>query len=248
MVLPAPILAGVALAVAGAWWLWRRDYLTGPGGVSAGCLGVVLVAAGGLVWGVVFAVAFAATAALSARRHRPRAGGSGSGGEIRRSAVQVLGSGGGPVVVALLHAAAFDRAIATPAFAGALATAIGDTWSSDLAGSAGSDVRLVTTGERVPPGTPGGVSGRGLGLVVLAGLSVAALLAVGARLRPGSRSAGFDAPGLLTGAAVVGALVGTTVDSLLRATTTEWMASEVVNFVSALVGAAAATALALAAR
>lgn len=122
----------------------------------------------------------------------------------RRLPVQVFANGGVAALCALLALA--DPAF-IPAFAGAVAAAAADTWSSEIGARSATPPRLITTWARVPPGVSGGVTLAG----TTGGLAGACVLAVAALLL------GLVAvPGALW-VALAGAL-GMTADSLLGAT------------------------------
>lgn len=96
----------------------------------------------------------------------------------RRRAVQVAANGGIAAVAALLARAHPEWGAA---FAGALAAAAADTWSTEIGARSRRAPRLVTTGRPVAAGTSGGVTWLGTaGGAAGAGFvaAVAALLAV----------------------------------------------------------------------
>jgi uncharacterized protein (TIGR00297 family) len=116
-----------------------------------------------------------------------------------------------------------------------MAAALSDTLSSELGGLY-DNPRLITTLERVPPGTDGGVTWQGevfglLGAVVVAGVAFGLLP---------------DVSPLGAAAVAVGGLVGMTVDSLLGATVEgPGFGNEAVNFAATLVGAVVSAVAAL---
>jgi uncharacterized protein (TIGR00297 family) len=89
----------------------------------------------------------------------------------RRDAVQVLANGGIAAVAALLSA---HQPAWRLAFAGALAAAAADTWSTELGARSRSRPRLITTGELVEPGSSGGVTVLGTAGGALGALTVSA--------------------------------------------------------------------------
>ena len=97
------------------------------------------------------------------------------------------------------------------AFVGALATANGDTWATELGILSPGEPRSIVTLRRVPRGTSGAVSALGLGA------TVAGALVIGAGGRVRRRAA---AARRLVIAAVAGT-VGALVDSLAGATVQE---------------------------
>ncbi|WP_460920279.1 DUF92 domain-containing protein [Salinarchaeum chitinilyticum] len=123
------------------------------------------------------------------------------------------------------------------AFAGAVATALGDTLSSEI-GGAFDGTRLITSLEPVPPGTDGAVTWQGTaaGAVGTATIGVLALLAF-----PDVTIVGAVAIGL-------GGAAGMTVDSVLGAAIEGTiLGNSGVNFTATLAGALAAAGIAVAA-
>jgi uncharacterized protein (TIGR00297 family) len=119
------------------------------------------------------------------------------------------------------------RTAFTFAFLGSLATATSDTLASEV-GGAYEEARLVTTLERVEPGTDGGVTWQG----ELAGVAGAAVVG-------GIALVLFDSVDPLGGGLVVLAgFLGMTVDSVLGATVEgEFLGNGGVNLVATLAGA-----------
>jgi len=121
-------------------------------------------------------------------------------------------------------------------FAGSVAAAMSDTLSSEFGGLYDAP-RLITTLERVDPGTDGGVTWQG----ELAGLVGAAIIAAIALLA-------FETI-TLAGAAVIVAsgFIGMTVDSVLGATIEgQWVGNQGVNFLATLSAGITGAVLALA--
>jgi len=120
------------------------------------------------------------------------------------------------------------------AFAGAVAAAMSDTLSSEIGGVFDEPI-LITTFERVEPGTDGAITWQG----EVAGVAGAALIAVIAGVF-------FGSIGPIGAAVVLGAgILGMTVDSILGATIEgRWVGNEGVNLLSTLaaaIGAAVGT-------
>lgn len=116
-------------------------------------------------------------------------------------------------------------------FVASLATKLADTFASEIGKAYGKTTFLITTFERVSPGTEGAISVEGSIASVVGGLLLATY----------GYFVGFiDLPsvGIATGAA----FMATNVESLLGATLQgrkgfKWMTNEVVNFVNTLLGA-----------
>jgi len=173
----------------------------------------------------------------------------------RRRAVQVAANGGVAAACALLSRGAPAW---TAAFAGALAAAAADTWSTEIGGRSRSVPRLITSGAAVPPGTSGGVTWMG----TAGGAAGAVFVAAAAALL------GLVGP-LAALPVAAGGIAGTLADSLLGATLQArwrcpacgtvgeerrhgcpeagrlasglaWMTNDTVNLAATLVGAAVA--------
>jgi uncharacterized protein (TIGR00297 family) len=196
-----------------------RTWLTKGGAVSALVVGAAVSAGTGARGLALLLVFFVTSSALT------RGGG-------RRRAAQVFANGGVAAACALLsrwHPALL------PAFAGALAAAAADTWSTEIGARSAKPPRLLTTWRTVAPGTDGGVTllgsaGGALGAVVIAAGAVLLGL-VPASAAPGVAFAGA---------------VGTALDSLLGATLQQrsWLNNDSVNFVATVAGATVAAWLA----
>jgi uncharacterized protein (TIGR00297 family) len=168
-----------------------RTWLTKGGVTSAIVVGAGVLAGSGTSGFALLLVFFVTSSALTR-------------GDGRRRATQVFANGGVAAACALLsrwHPAMLF------AFAGALAAAAADTWSTEIGARSGRPPRLVTTWREVPVGTSGGVTllGSAGGIAGSATIGLASLL-----LLPIGRS----------GAAwiVLGGAAGALVDSLLGAT------------------------------
>ena len=78
----------------------------------------------------------------------------------------VLGNGLSPLIFAAFYAISSYNTLFLLGFSGAVATACADTFSTEI-GQADGKPRLITTFEKVPVGTNGGVSLPGFGAAVL---------------------------------------------------------------------------------
>ncbi len=120
-------------------------------------------------------------------------------------------------------------------FAGAFATALSDTASSEIGQAYGRTTILLTSLKRVPPGTEGAVSLEG----TFAGIAASFLLAIVAM-----------ATGVLVGwqgvlAVVLAAFIGNTLESIIGSTIEQlpFVTNEVTNFINTVIGAAAGIGL-----
>jgi uncharacterized protein (TIGR00297 family) len=118
----------------------------------------------------------------------------------------------------------------------ALAEAATDTVASEIGQYRSPDARVITTWERVPPGTDGGITIPGSIAGLAAGLAITAVAAVGGMIVQGQLwipvAAGF---------------AGMLIDSVLGATLQRrgWINNEMVNFFATLAAAALAGAIAM---
>jgi uncharacterized protein (TIGR00297 family) len=151
-----------------------------------------------------------------------------------RSASQVLANTGMAAASALCYSG-LHAPLMLLGMAAALAVAAADTVSSECGQALSREARLITTLERVPAGTDGGVTlgGTAAGAVAAGLVSLVGMWA-----------------GLLSGTwvwiAIAAGFFGTVLDSLLGALFERrgWIGNDSVNFISTVVAAVGAAALA----
>ena len=125
-------------------------------------------------------------------------------------------------------------------FVASLATKLSDTFASEIGKAYGKTTFLITTLERVEPGTEGAVSAEGTAASLVGG-SILSLYGwfiglISAKAIPIS---------------IVAAFIATNIESVLGATlqgkkSLEWITNEVVNFLNTLIGATIAIAVGMA--
>jgi len=234
---PVVVVTAVVVTVILGW----VSYILGTAsvaGMSAGVLlGYLVIVLGGYSWFVILMGFFGIGALSTKYRYRQKqlrgvaeanAGARGTGNVLGNAAVAM-----GAVVTAAAAAPGSSMYLWSQlAFAGAMATALADTLSSEIGGLY-DEPRLITTLEPVAPGTDGGVTLQG----EVAGLTGAVMIA-------GVAMMGFDLP---VGALVIitiGGVVGMHVDSLLGATVEDlYIGNELVNLLATLIGAVVAVVL-----
>jgi uncharacterized protein (TIGR00297 family) len=237
---------GIALAVTVAlgYLSYRIGTASVPGMVTGVLLGLLTIVLGGFGWFVVL-IAFFGVGGLSTkyRYDEKRARGVAEDNGGARGSGNVLGNAAVALVAVIGFAASGGSGVSMPtdgtlfrfAFTGSLAAAMGDTLSSEI-GVLFDRPRLITTLERVDPGTDGGVTWQGY-LVGVLGAAVVAGVAVG--FLP------FDAPRAAAFVVVAGGVVGMTADSFLGAALEGGrIGNQTVNFLGTLAGAATSAALA----
>ena len=228
-----PVGLVVALAVAGAMgylaWLLGTASVTGM--LTGVFMGLVTIVLGGFGWFVALIAFFGIGGFASKYRYEEkRELGVAEANEGARGTRNVLANAAVAVLAVVGFAAsprlAADAGVFVLAFAGSLATAMSDTLSSEL-GVLYGDPKLITSLERVRPGTDGGVTLEGS----LAGAAGALAVAVIALALLGLTPVG-------AGLVVVGGVVGMTVDSLLGAAVEgRGLGNQSVNFLATLSGA-----------
>lgn len=216
----------VAAAGALAAWAWR-SFSAGAAaiGLILACAIVAAFGVGGLVW---LAVGLVLTVAATRLGHaRKAAAGIAQPHEGRRGAGNVLANVG-PSAAAAFVAATSDTTLAGIACVAALATSVGDTVATEIGQASRGLPRLLTTGARVPAGTPGAVSLGG----VAAGTAAALVLAASGAL------AGMM-PSAAVGTVVVCAVAASLAEGVLAVTLEAggWLDNDGVNLVAALTGA-----------
>lgn len=204
------LLTAALVAVLGA----RASALTISGAFAAVVVGTALVGFGGWWTGLLIAVFFVSSSALSrlSREMQPRI--RAAKGE-RRDMVQVLANGGVPALCAMGAGLAQDPSPWLAAAGGGVAAACADTWATEIGRTSAAAPRMITTWRRVASGSSGAVTAKGtfgalLGAAVVA-LTASSGTAMGWWL-PDRSVAAVSA--VLTVAGLAGALT----DSLLGAT------------------------------
>ncbi|WP_435124699.1 DUF92 domain-containing protein [Halobaculum sp. D14] len=237
------VAAGLAVAVALGWLSYALDAASVPGMLTGVLLCVLTVVLGDYGWFATL-LTFFGVGALSTkfRYEQKERRGVAEENEGARGSGNVLGNAAVALFAVVAYAAAVRfvpsvdvAGVGVPtllayAFAGSVAVALADTLSSEIGGLF-DEPRLVTTLERVEPGTDGAVTWQG----EVAGVLGALLVAVVAVLfMPVDASVGAVA------VVVAAGVVGMTVDSVLGATVEgDTVGNQAVNFSATLSGALA---------
>jgi len=116
-------------------------------------------------------------------------------------------------------------------YVASISTKLADTFASEIGKAYGKTTFLITTLERVEPGTEGAVSAEGTAAAVLGGLLLTLY---------GWSIGLISAPAIPI--SVVTAFVATNIESLLGASlqgkpSFEWVTNEFINFLNTLIGA-----------
>ncbi|WP_254545843.1 DUF92 domain-containing protein [Halomarina pelagica] len=239
---PTQVLAGLAITVVLGYVSYALKTASITGMLAGVFLAFLTVILGSYGWLAVL-VSFFGIGGLSTkfRYEEKRERGLAEGDDGARGSGNVLANSA--VALAAVLGAAMSPMIGLPeyvfffAFSGAVAAAMGDTLSSEIGGLY-DDPRLITTLERVQPGTDGGVTWQG----VIAGLGGACIVA-------GIAAVFFGLGPLPTLVIVAAGFVGMTVDSVLGATVERnggVIDNQGVNFLATLVGALVSGGLAVA--
>ncbi len=245
---PAVTLEEVGLAlgimVAFGYVSYAMETASIPGMLTGIWMGLVTIVLGGLGWFAVLITFFAIGGLSTKFRYEEKlAAGVAEENEGARGTGNVLANAAVGFAAVIAYAAAtaplaLDLPVALPAlpggrtvflfaFAGSIATAMGDTLASEVGGIF-DNVRLITTLDPVEPGTDGGVTWQGE-LAGLAGATTIALIAVVL----------FDPVGPAgAGVVIASGVAGMTVDSLLGAVVEgDLVGNSGVNFLATLSGA-----------
>jgi uncharacterized protein (TIGR00297 family) len=208
---PQRLAFGLVVTVLLGYIAYALGTASVPGMLTGVLLALLAIVLGGYGWFAVLITFFGLGGLASKFRYEEKEErGIAEANEGARGSGNVLANSATALVAVLTFAASDSVGVAPElslfAFAGAVATALADTFSSEFGGLF-DDPRLVTTFERVEPGTDGAVTWQG----ELAGL-------VGAGLIAGIAAVFFELGPVLTLVVLVGGIVGMTVDSLLGAT------------------------------
>lgn len=249
----------------------RRRSLTRSGAAGTIAVGTTIFGMGGWSWGLSLVYFFVSSTLFSHYREREKArtvGDKFSKGS-ERDIGQVAANGGLATLLALAYGLTGSlpfRKLLQAGFTGALATATADTWATELGVLSQQEPRLIITGERVVPGTSGGITLAGTVASALGAFSLGAIFWGAQRFPKWLVSLPF--------VALVSGLAGSFFDSLLGATVqamyycpvcekeTErrihrcgtkttplrgipWVDNDVVNFLATMCGAFVALSLTL---
>lgn len=260
------VIVGLIASAAIAFFAYRRRALSTSGAYGAILVGTMTFGFGGWTWGLVLITFFALSTLLSRYRQadkRQMGNKFAKGG--RRDLGQVLANGGLASFIALLYWS-HPTSLLLAAFLGSVATVTADTWGTEVGVLSRDPPRLITTGDRVSPGTSGGVTLLGTAASTLGALAiglVAYLLTGVEALRSGDTAAHLS---WIIPTTLLSGLLGSLFDSLLGATAqgifycarcqvkTEkevhgcglrtsqargwrWLNNDMVNFLSAMCGA-----------
>ena len=211
-------------------------------------LGVLTIVLGGFGWFAVLIAFFAIGGMASKFRYdRKAARGVAEDNDGARGVSNVLANSGVALLAVIMAAAgefvepAAIVSLAVPfAFAGSLATALGDTLSSEI-GCLYDRPRLITTFERVEPGTDGAVTWQGE-LAGLVGIGIISALATATLpLGPGESTTSLAAA-----IVAAGGFAGITTDSILGATIEgDRLGNQLVNLCATLTGGGVSVAFAV---
>ncbi|MCU4716646.1 DUF92 domain-containing protein [Halapricum hydrolyticum] len=234
------ITAAVAVTVALGYVSYALETASLPGMLTGVLLSLLTLVVGDVGWFAMLITFFGLGGLSSKLRYEqkvkrgiaePNEGARGSGNVLANSLVALF---------AVIAHAASSQVTAVPEdlflfiFAGSVAAAMSDTFSSEIGGLY-DNPRLITTLEVVDPGTDGGVTWQG----ELAGFIGAALIA-------GIGAAAFDLGTRGVGVVVAAGLVGMTVDSVLGATLEgRLVGNQGVNFLATFSAGLAAGGLAI---
>ncbi|MEE8163594.1 MAG: DUF92 domain-containing protein [Anaerolineae bacterium] len=202
-----------------AWAGYRGRSLSPSGVVGAIIVGTLTFGLGGWTWGLLLIAFFISSSLLSRYRQddkRRLAEKFAKTGQ--RDLGQALANGGWGAILAIAYSCRPDP-ILFAAFVGTIAAVNADTWATELGVLSAAPPRLMTTRQRVPVGTSGGVTSLGtmaaFGGGLLIGLAALVLGQAGAIWGSGPLNGQHL---WLVPIGILGGLAGSTFDSLLGAT------------------------------
>jgi len=261
---------GLVLSITVSWVAHRKQSLSTSGVVGAVLTGTTIFGLGGFAWGGLLIAFFVLSSLLSKfRESRKQEIAEKFAKGSRRDLGQVLANAGVGALIAIASAA--TRApLLYFAFTGAIAAVNADTWATEVGVLARRPPRLITSRRTVQAGTSGGITILGT-LAALAGSATIGIVAA-LFLALNEQPLDPRAAAVLVAASALGGMSGAMFDSLLGATKqaiyyahgrqkeTErpidpdgspnehirgwrWLSNDWVNFLSSLVGAAAAALL-----
>jgi uncharacterized protein (TIGR00297 family) len=170
-------LPGLLFSTGVGLFAYRRRSLSRSGVAGAMATGSVTVGMGGWAWGLSLIYFFASSSLLSHfRSHdKERTAADKFSKGSQRDILQVMANGGVATALSLAHGLTGSQptqALLQAGYTGALATANGDTWATELGVLNTHQPRLITTGKPVAPGTSGGITLLGTCASAAGGLSL----------------------------------------------------------------------------
>jgi uncharacterized protein (TIGR00297 family) len=235
------VLVALGVTVALGYVSYALETASVPGMLTGVLLGLLTIVLGDYGWFLML-ITFFGLGGLSTkfRYEEKQARGIAEENEGARGSGNVLANSLTALLSLLAAAASPTHIPVSPdvflfAFAGAIAAAMSDTFSSEFGGLF-DNPRLITTFRRVPPGTDGAVTWQG----EVAGLVGAGIIAgIAGLMFPSVAAVGV-------GVILAAGVVGMTVDSLLGATVEGTLVgNQGVNFLATLVAAVAGAGLAV---
>jgi uncharacterized protein (TIGR00297 family) len=210
---------GLAFSSIIGWAGYRGRSLSRSGVVGAIIVGTITFGLGGWPWGLLLIAFFISSSFLSHYRKADKRGLAEKFAKTsQRDLGQALANGGWGAILAIAYFCQPDP-ILFAAFVGAMAAVNADTCATELGVLSPTPPRLLTSGQRVPVGTSGGVTALGttaaLGGGLLIGLVALVLGQVGALWGSGPLNEHYL---WLVPIGILGGLAGSTFDSLLGAT------------------------------
>ncbi len=171
------LLSGLLFSTGVGLFAYRRRSLSRSGVAGAMATGSVTVGMGGWAWGLSLIYFFVSSSLLSHfRSHdKERTAADKFSKGSQRDILQVMANGGVATALALAHGLTGSQAtrqLLQAGYTGALATANGDTWATELGVLNTRQPRLITTGKPVAPGTSGGITLLGTSASAAGGLSL----------------------------------------------------------------------------
>ena len=236
---PQQIVVGIAMTVALGYAAYGLGTASASGTLTGVLLALWAIILGGYGWFVLLVTFFGLGGLASKYRYEEKIergvaqeneGARGGGNVLANSAVALV------AVVAYASSTSLDidPLVFQFAFIGAVAAALADTFSSEFGGLFDTP-RLITTFERVPAGTDGGVTWQG-GLAGAAGSGIIASLAW----------LFFELAPAVTAAMFAAGVLGMVVDSILGAMFEgDSLDNQTVNFLATLSAGLAAASVAM---
>lgn len=171
------LLPGLLFSTGVGLFAYRHRSLSRSGVVGAMATGSATVGMGGWAWGLSLIYFFVSSSLLSHfRSHdKERTAADKFSKGSQRDILQVMANGGVATALSLAHGLTVSQpaqALLQAGYTGALATANGDTWATELGVLNTHQPRLITTGKPVPPGTSGGITLLGTSASAAGGLSL----------------------------------------------------------------------------